>query len=263
MELRSLTLKSVLSYFLLSFLFLQACSESNLPEEHPKDIVIVYKEDGGMLDVGKTIYLSRDSNYVVFQSSGTENKVYLMFNDSDLDRLYDVFRENNFPNIGVSIEEGVYDRGGSSVSISFNGETITKSNSGTSFVENSSEKLYLNVTDAINKLVDDFLELMKRNFKIELDTTLIGENRSLQFRINSDYSYDSEKEGRRDSILLSILDGPNIFSLILNEKNFSTGKLEQKANKQIPITIDPLMAGARFYYEDNDIKWTPQNIEFN
>lgn len=255
-------LRKIFFYILSSFLFLQACSE-NLPEEYPKDIEIIYKEDGGMLDAGKTIYLSRDSNYVIFRNSGTDNKVYLMFNDSDLDRLYDVFRQNNFPNISVSTEEGVHDRGGSSVSITFDGQTITKSNSGTSFVEPSSEKFYLNITDAINKMVDDFLELMKRNFKIELDTSLIGENRSLQFQINSDYSYNSEKEGRRDSILLGILDGPNMFSFTLNEKNSSSGKFEQKAAKQIPITIDPLMAGARFFYEDNDIKWTPQNIEFN
>jgi hypothetical protein len=263
MELKTLSLRKIFLLITGSFLLLSGCSESNLPEEHPKDVVIIYKEDGGMLDVGKTIYLSKDSNYVIFRNYGTDNKIYLMFGDSDLDRLYDVFRENNFPNIGVRTEEGVGDRGGSSVSISFGGKTISKSNSGTFFVENSSEKLYLNVTDAINKLVDDFLELMKRNFKIELDTTLIGENRTLQFNINSDYSYNSEKEGRRESILLSILDGPNVFSLTMNEKNTSSGKLEQKAKKQIPITIDPLMAGARFYYEDNEIKWAPQNININ
>ena len=239
------------------------CSTNDMPEQRPEDLTIVYKEDGGMADMGKTIFLSKDSNYVIFRNNGTENKVYLKYNKADIDNIYKILRDKRFSNIGTHTEDEVYDRGGSSITVSFGGESITKSNTGTTYVDESSKKTYGEISTAINKMVDDFLELLKRNFKIELDTTLIGEGRDLEFNFNTDYTYNSGKEGRRDSILLTVLDGTNMFFLILNEKNPANGRVERKATKQIPITIDPLMIGARFYYAGDEIKWDPINMQIN
>jgi hypothetical protein len=237
-------------FLLTGFVFmLQACGVQNLPDERPKDMIINYTVEDARQENGRFIYLSQDSNYVTFKNYGTENKVYLKFNNSDLDNIYKVFKDNNFSNIGVTTDDIAKNRGGSTLSISFDGETITKSNTGTSFVENSSEKLYVSITDAIDKLVDDFLELLKRNFKIDIDKILYGEHRNFKLEVNGDYTYDSEKQGPRDSIIVSLLDGPNVFNISVIDKIPKSGKKLPIANKRIVINVDPTVTGARFYHD--------------
>lgn len=239
-------------------IFLQACGEK-MQNEYPKDIEVTYIENGGMAPYGKHVYLSIDSSYVEFYNDGARNKVYMKFSETDLRSLYEQFKKNNFSQIGTYTEEGIMDRGGTTIKISFAGKEIEKSNSGISFVDDSSLKYYNEVAAAINRLVDDFLTKMKRNFKIELDTSLVGENRKFQFEINKDeYTYNSEKEGRRDSIVLGILDGENSFSLALG--NNRVGDL---SSMRVPIMIDPMMTGIRFYYDSADIKWKKIEMNFN
>jgi|SRR5690606_11672539 len=239
-------------------LSLQSCGEK-MQDEYPKDMVVRYSENGGMAPYGKTIFLSIDSSYVEFFNAGARNKVYMKFSETDLKSLYEQFKKNNFSQISTYTEEGIMDRGGTTVSIKYGGKEIEKSNSGISFVDESYLKYYREVESAINRLVDSFLQRMKRNFKIELDTSLIGENRQFQFKLNRDeYVYNSESDGKRDSIVLGVLDGENSFYISLGE-----AKPGNLYSERVPIMIDPLMAGLRFYYDSSDIKWDKIELNFN
>jgi hypothetical protein len=249
--------KYILPLIFVSF-FIQSCGEK-MQEEYPKDMVVTYVENGGMAPYGKNVFLSIDSSYVEFYNDGAKNKVYMKFSETDLKSLYEQFRKNNFSQIETYTEEGIMDRGGTTVTIEYGDKEIKKSNSGISFVEDSYMKYYTGIVDAINRLVDDFLNKMKRNFKIELDTSLIGENRKFQLDINrDDYSYNSEKEGKRDSIVIGVLDGENNFALSVGETR--PGDL---SSKRVPIMIDPMMSGIRFYYDSADIKWEKIEMNFN
>ena len=247
------------TYLFILLLVTAGCSTDKLPEQRPDDLVIKYTEDGGMVDKSKTIYLSKDSSYVTDRNYGAENKTYILTSKADMDNLYKVLKDNNFEHIDVR-EEEVHDRGGSTVSVSFGGETITKSNSGLSFVEDSWQIQYDEVTGAIRKLADDFLEKMKRNFKIEIDTTLLGDNTFFRMQFNDEYTYDSQQEGNRESILLNILDGEQMFLVTLKEA--TGGSTKEKTSEKYPIKIDAMMAGVKFYLDDGEIKWSPTLREF-
>lgn len=248
------------TYILILIAFvLSGCATDKMPEQRPEDFTVTYTEDGGMLDKSKTIFFSKDSSYVSIRNYGAENKTYILTSKADLDNIYKVLKENNFEHIDVREEEKVYDRGGNTVSVSFGGETISKSNSGLSFVEDSWQKQYGEVTTAINKLADDFLEKMKRNFKIEIDTTLLGDNTFFRMQVNDEYTYDSQQEGNRESILLNVLDGEQMFFVTLKEG--AGGK--EKTSEQYPIRIDGMMAGVKFYLDSGEIKWSPTLREFN
>ena len=239
---------------------LQSCGTQPLPEKRPEDMRITYIEDGGMLDKGKTIYISRDSSYVTSRENGAKNKIYMIFRNAELDSLYNTFRKNNFAEISVYEESEVYDRGGSSISMRWGEEKITKSNTGTSFVTEGSQAEYENIKEAITLLSESFLKQLERDFVIELDTTITSANVTVNINIDNGWSYSSKESGMRDTVITNIFSGEHSISLVITREEPGSGKTKAVASESFRVDVKPHTSGLRFYLEDGKIRMKEINI---
>ena len=245
---------------LLSFIFiaaviisLQSCKSQPLPENRPTDMQIIYSEDGGMLDKGKTVFISGDSSYVMFRSNGAENKIYMIFRKAQLDSLYGIFKKNDFPGINVYQEEEVYDRGGTSIILKWGKERITKLNTGMSFVTEGSQAEYTNIKDAINSMAESFLKQMERNFAVELDSSITSTGDYVTINMDDEWNYSSSESGMKDTLALKVLDGQHSFSVVISKTEPGTNRRKIVSSENFKVDIKPEISALRFYLENGKI----------
>ena len=165
----------VLLVLLLTALNFYSCSTFSqiLPEKRPGNVVFYYSESGGMLPVGKNYFISADSSFANYYIYEARNKTCFSVSTEELDKLYKIFYKNDFGKI-KTFEEMVYDRGGNTVSISWKGERISKSNSGILFIEKEWQEEYGVIASAIRKFVDSKINELKINFILKLDTSILN-----------------------------------------------------------------------------------------
>lgn len=183
-----------LSLLLLNILFVTSgfvCAKSigsgdgsPLPNTRPDDIQFSYSQSGGMMYYSENIFISKDSCYYKINDGGAVTKVYFKMTSAELDKLYSVFKENDFDEID-SYEEKVYDRGGESFSLSWKpGKHTSVSNSGMNFIKDSWHKEWKICRDAIEKIGNDEMEKQKKEYIISFDRSLLG--KEIYMQINRD-----------------------------------------------------------------------------
>ncbi len=183
-----------LSLLLLNILFVTSgfiCAKSissgdgsPLPNTRPDDIQFSYSQSGGMMYYSENIFISKDSCYYKINDGGAVTKVYFKMTSAELDKLYSVFKENDFDEID-SYEEKVYDRGGESISLSWKpGKHTSVSNSGMNFIKDSWHKEWKVCRDAIEKIGNDEMEKQKKEYIISFDRSLLG--KEIYMQINRD-----------------------------------------------------------------------------
>jgi hypothetical protein len=87
-----------------------------LPDSRPGNISFRLSMSGGMLYYYEDLYISADSSYYLVNDGGAISKIYFKMNAEKLDKLYNVFTENNFDRI-KTYDEQVYDRGGETITL--------------------------------------------------------------------------------------------------------------------------------------------------
>lgn len=183
-----------LSLLLLNILFVTSgfiCAKSissgdgsPLPNTRPDDIQFSYSQSGGMMYYSENIFISKDSCYYKINDGGAVTKVYFKMTSAELDKLYSVFKENDFDEID-SYEEKVYDRGGESISLGWKpGKHTSVSNSGMNFIKDSWHKEWKICRDAIEKIGNDEMEKQKKEYIISFDRSLLG--KEIYMQINRD-----------------------------------------------------------------------------
>ena len=151
-----------LSLLLLNILFISSgfiCAKSigsgdgsPLPNTRPDDIQFSYSQNGGMMYYSENIFISKDSCYYKINDGGSVTRVNFKLTSAELDKLYSIFKDNDFDEID-SYEEKVYDRGGESISLSWKpGKRTSVSNSGMNFIKESWHKEWNTCTEAIEKI---------------------------------------------------------------------------------------------------------------
>ena len=87
-----------------------------LPDARPSDISFRLSMSGGMLYYYEDLYVSGDSCYYLINDGGAISKIHFTMSPEKLDKLYEVFKENDFADI-KTYDEKVYDRGGETISL--------------------------------------------------------------------------------------------------------------------------------------------------
>lgn len=213
---------------LLSFVFFKNTAQEsdggglgveNLPKEVPENLKISYSTDGGMLPKWERIFISKDSCYREISEHQVKNKYYFNLTEKELENLYQTLRKNNFGSIKIREEKEVYDRGGTSLDISWKGGSVEKSNSGLSFVEKRWIGNYSACVGAVTSIAKQKLDEVAHSVKIFVENT--DPNPEHFFNVHIDelnFSYTSEKQGNSYSKELKILDGAYHFNAYAFER---------------------------------------------
>ena len=98
-------------------------------------------------------------------------RVDFMLSDVELDSIYNVVVENKFNEI-ETYSKKVYDRGGTSVSVSFGNNQFRVSNSGSSFIEKEWSKEYSNVSGFVNNMAQKYWDKKSRDFVITIENSV-------------------------------------------------------------------------------------------
>ncbi|MEO8513484.1 MAG: hypothetical protein ABI543_07995 [Ignavibacteria bacterium] len=157
---------------------------SPLPDKRPAELYFRYVVSGGMMYYGEEIFLSQDSSFYKINDGGSESKVYFKMTSAELDKLYMVFKDNNFDEI-ETYEEKVYDRGGESISLGWGkGKYANANNSGMTFIKDSWHKEWNSCSNAIEKIGKEQMEKQKKDYTIKLDKSLFGNE--IYMQVNRD-----------------------------------------------------------------------------
>lgn len=167
-------------------------SSSKLPEK-PEKINIEWHDDGGMLPESETIYLSEDSSYWAFWRYDYEQKIYFDVTKDELTNLYAVFVENEFDQIRLIEEQEVYDRGGTTIRLTCDGNYFDKNNSGMTFIHESDVKNYVAVENAIYDFAKTKIEPAKTPFTITFSDELLNSGEVLSFNMNGRFLISNEE----------------------------------------------------------------------
>ncbi len=183
-----------LSLIILCFVFVSSgfiCAKSigsgdgsPLPGKRPEDIRFHYTVSGGMMYYMEDIYISKDSCYYKINDGGSVTRVNFKLTSAELDKLYSVFKDNDFDEI-ESFEEKVYDRGGESISLNWDRSKHTSvSNSGMTFIKDSWHKEWNACSNAIETIGKTEMEKQKKDYTISFDKSLLG--KEIYMQINRD-----------------------------------------------------------------------------
>lgn len=145
-----------------------------LPDGRPEKFVVEYHINGGMRYYSEALYISEDSSYYTVNDGGAISRINFKFNNSELDMLYKIFKDNNFDMIDT-YEEKVYDRGGNSIHLRWGkGKYISVSNSGMSFIDKRWLSEWNDIVHFLEKIIAEQVDLQKKEYELMLDKTLFG-----------------------------------------------------------------------------------------
>lgn len=137
-------------FILIVALLLTSCA-SRLPAQRPEDFFVNYSLSAGMLPYGSNVSVAGEVAHTSFFAYGVSFDVAFQPTAAELDSLYQVVVDNKFDRI-QTYEEEIYDRGGSSLTVTANGETFNKADGGMSYIRGNWQNAYNNVEAAVKDL---------------------------------------------------------------------------------------------------------------
>jgi hypothetical protein len=164
-------------FFVLGLLILVAgCAlpfSTQLPAERPADFELEIYEGGGMLDQSTTWSIT--AGQATYTDHYEQRDVVTQFDlsDAELDVIWDTLRRARFDQIHQSEEHDVYDRGGTSIRVAYNQESVTKLDAGTTFISGGSADRFYAVRNAVTDLFNERLATLKQPVSITVDPTLL------------------------------------------------------------------------------------------
>mgnify|MGYP006908254287 CR=1 FL=1 len=220
----------------------------------PKDFRVKLYDGGGMVRQGATYFISKDSSFAEMWEGQARTKLYFKTSMDDLKRLYNIFLQYDFHRI-ETFEEMVYDRGGTTITATYGGETFSKADAGMTFIEESWQDEFNMVEGEIRKIVSKSLEPMLKQVIIKFDGSFMDEDKIVNFNIG-DYAYMSARDGYNQSVIITLLPGEHYAYFTMMNKELTT---EPGANLfaqgQGIITIGKDTGEIIIYREGKEIFW--------
>lgn len=144
---------------------------SNLPEERPIDLNVDVYEGGGMEDVSSNYSIYVGQGYYDFNYGNADVTASFTPTHVELDQLWATIRSARFDKI-QTYEEEAYDRGGTTISVSYGDEYYSVSNSGSSFLSGSNTPRFYQVANGVYDLAHSYLDTQKQTVTFELNQSL-------------------------------------------------------------------------------------------
>lgn len=162
------TLKNTYMKLFIACLFLFFVSatalyaQHTLPKKRPADLIVTRSYNGGMVFRFSSLYISKDSCVYKEDIKGEKNMQRFTLSKKQLDELYASLIKNNADKIRLKASESiVYDRGGTIITISWEGNTksIVINDAENNFIEDKWQKDWNALKEDINKLLKDKIKI--------------------------------------------------------------------------------------------------------
>lgn len=186
----------------------------------PKDFRVIMRDGGGMSRQGAEYFISKDSSYADIWEDDAETKIYFKVSSSDLNKLYTIIKNNDFEDVETFREE-VYDRGGTTISVTADGESYEKVDAGMTFIVESWRDEFANVENEIRRIVGDKLETMKQEVTITIDENIMEVDKIVNFNIG-DFVYMSARDGWHKTVTVSLYPGQHYMYFTMLNKELTT-----------------------------------------
>ena len=130
---------------------LTACADP-WPAERPERFTVTYSWTAGMLPHYRNLRIvGLMGTYTAARNRQRTTMAFTLTKD-EADRLYAVFKSNRFDRIESRIEK-VHDRGGLSITVSWPGTVLDRSDAGRSFVKKAYHADWRAVRDHLDRLI--------------------------------------------------------------------------------------------------------------
>lgn len=216
----------ILFFFSTSFAILSCSNLSSNPGngssdemiKDPKKIVVTWNKNGGMLPERTQIYISNDSCSYFTSKQGVDQLLEYRIPELDLKTLYNVFYTNKFNEIETFHEE-IYDRGGSSISLSADTQSFSVSNSGMTLIKENNKEQYAAVEKAILNFNKTQISKQSKTVIIDLDSSIANYSNYVVLYVNGAVEYSEEQNGEYFTLELDLLPMNNKFEIYLLKKD--------------------------------------------
>jgi hypothetical protein len=205
---------------LSAILFALAGAKHSNADNVPKDFRVTLNDGGGMSREGKEYFLSIDSSYAIMHESDATTKVYFKSSMDDLKRLYNIILQYDFHAV-ETYEEMVYDRGGTTISVTADGEYYQKVDGGMTFIVESWRDEFEKVESEIRSIVAKHLDKMLREVTVKFDDSFMDEDKIVNFNIG-DYVYMSARDGWQSSVTVTLIPGEHYGYFTMMNKELTT-----------------------------------------
>lgn len=220
---------------LFGLFWLTACT-SQLPAGRPSDFAVNYGISGGMMPYGSSLYIDNSHVTTTTFNQGVTIGATFTPSASELDALYQTILDSQFDRI-QTYEEQVYDRGGSSISVTVNGETYNKADGGMSYIQANWQTAYNDVEQAINALVNrNAPEVV--GFIIEWDASLATQYPTVEIAMGSDFvSMSAPMDSTQATFRTNNPKGSYVVSVTLNNATAVTASTRLDLNQTLHLKI--------------------------
>lgn len=169
-----------------------AVEKSDLPA-NPKRIVITWVDHGGMFPLSENIYISADSCFWIKRMDQLEQKVYFTASSDELTQLYASFIEQDFDQIKETHEE-VYDRGGTSIGVTADDFSASKSNTGMTFIALKDQSKFSTIDRLIYNFAMDKIKDSSVTLEFTLSQAIQEFDADITIRVNRDLIFHTIKD---------------------------------------------------------------------
>jgi len=212
-----------------------------LPSARPEKFTVSYYLGGGMVYYGENLYISSDSCTYEINDGGAKSKIYFTLSADELDKLYKVFKDNDFHRIKTYDQE-VYDRGGESISLSWgNGKYANISDGGMTFIKENWCSEWAACLDAVKNIITAQMDKQRKDYEIKFDKSFSGKKINLGSEHQTFFSGDAPVEGNYnvDYVFKPVKFIPGIHMLQLNwdGKHYESFSVNTDSTKGVILSL--------------------------
>ena len=215
----------------------------------PDDFAVRLREDGGMTPFSRNILLtsgvSEDETFL----NGVVLRVQFELTETNLTALYEAVVDNRFDSIRADVEEGVYDRGGTSIGVQTSGEMVWVYDNGTSFVRERCLDEYEAIYAAAFQLVTAQPDAAAGSFTLTWDEKLTWGGWEIEVAVGGDYLGMTEPELMTTEVTVFSRNAAASYPITLSNSvngNTATFTLDMSQHQQLFLSQEsgePVMVG--------------------
>ncbi len=215
----------------------------------PDDFAVRLREDGGMTPFSRNILLTNGVSEDETFLNGVVLRVQFELTATDLTALYEAVVDNRFESIRADEEEGVYDRGGTSIGVQREGEMVWVYDNGMSFVRQRWLDEYEAIYAAAFQLVTAQPDAAADSFTLTWDDKLVFGGWEILVTVGGDYLGMTEPDMMTPEVTVYSRNAAASYPITLSNSvngNTATFTLDMSQHRQVFLTQEggePVMVG--------------------
>ncbi len=217
---------------------------SGLPAERPAEFTFEIAEGGGMLNQSSSYELT--NGQLTYTDHYEDSTVTTQFDlsEEELDYFWQILRVQRFDRMRAHEEQGVYDRGGTTMRLNYNDVNISATDAGMTFLNGSSSKRFYAIERELTTLVKPYLDNRMRSVAVKIDPAVAPAVQFVQLNAQVLYAQTGDASGH-----LSVLPGDYLVSLTTQDGyETSMVTITEASNivvsgspDAITVTVEPIL----------------------